>query len=119
MRALLLALALVVGPTEPTQQYRATVVRVIDGDTYDMSIDLGFRIYTEQNLRLYEWNCPERNTPEGVFAGELARSLFKNAKSIIIERYRNVQSFARWVARVWIDGRDIGELLQPVCTIRT
>ena len=39
--------------------YIATVHRVIDGDTVDMTIDLGFTIYWRSSCRLYGINAPE------------------------------------------------------------
>jgi micrococcal nuclease len=39
--------------------YQAEVVRVIDGDTLDLSIDLGFEISNRQRVRLFGINTPE------------------------------------------------------------
>jgi len=46
-------------------EYKCTIVKVIDGDTVDVSIDLGLRIYHETRIRLYGINAPEINTDEG------------------------------------------------------
>ena len=40
-------------------QYKAKVERVIDGDTIDIVIDLGFKITTFQRIRLANINTPE------------------------------------------------------------
>lgn len=45
--------------------YAARIERVIDGDTIDLTIDLGFRIRLTQRIRLLNVNCPEHGTPEG------------------------------------------------------
>lgn len=42
--------------------YGATVLKVIDGDTLDLSIDLGFKISHEIRVRLYGVNTPESRT---------------------------------------------------------
>lgn len=39
--------------------YDATVLRVVDGDTLDMMVDLGFRTFTKVRVRLYGVNTPE------------------------------------------------------------
>ena len=39
--------------------YAATIIRVIDGDTVVADVDLGFRTFTRQTLRLYGINAPE------------------------------------------------------------
>lgn len=39
--------------------YQATVERVVDGDTLDLDIDLGFRIHSRQRVRLHGVDTPE------------------------------------------------------------
>jgi len=46
----------------------AEVIRVIDGDTIELMLDLGWRVYMKASCRLYGINCPEKDTPEGVAA---------------------------------------------------
>ena len=43
----------------PNFQYRALVTRVVDGDTLDVSIDLGFRTWVKERVRLYGIDTPE------------------------------------------------------------
>ena len=50
---------------------RAKIVRLVDGDTVDVDIDLGMSITTRQRLRLYGINTPEVRGPEKV-AGHAA-----------------------------------------------
>lgn len=42
--------------------YGATVLNVIDGDTIDLMIDLGFNIHHKVRVRLYGVNTPESRT---------------------------------------------------------
>lgn len=44
--------------------YRATVLRWVDGDTLDVRIDLGFDISVTQRVRLYGVNAPEMNSSD-------------------------------------------------------
>lgn len=47
-------------PTEPAYLYRAEVVSVVDGDTIDVDIDLGFYIWIKkQRIRLLDIDAPE------------------------------------------------------------
>jgi len=39
--------------------YKGHVTRVIDGGTADVSVDLGFKMYTKQRLRFARINTPE------------------------------------------------------------
>ena len=44
--------------------YGATVLKVIDGDTLDLMIDLGFNIHHKIRVRLYGVNTPESRTKD-------------------------------------------------------
>lgn len=44
--------------------YSATVLKVIDGDTLDVMIDLGFNIHHKARVRLYGVNTPESRTKD-------------------------------------------------------
>jgi len=43
----------------PNLYHRCTVVKVIDGDTVDFNVDLGFHIYRTMRFRLYGIDAPE------------------------------------------------------------
>jgi len=43
-------------------EYRATLIRVIDGDTVDAKIDLGFDVWIKKRIRLHGINAPESRT---------------------------------------------------------
>lgn len=45
--------------------YKATILKIVDGDTIDIEIDLGFDIRTVQRVRLFGLNAPEHNTVAG------------------------------------------------------
>lgn len=41
-------------------QYSAKVIRVVDGDTIDAEVDLGFKMFYRTRFRLFGINTPER-----------------------------------------------------------
>ena len=43
--------------------YKAIVANVVDGDTIDVNVDLGFKVYTKQRIRLSGLDTPERGQP--------------------------------------------------------
>jgi micrococcal nuclease len=45
-------------------EYRATLLRVIDGDTLDLVIDLGCFVSIERRIRLLGINTPELHDPD-------------------------------------------------------
>ncbi len=54
-------------------QYRCEVFNVVDGDTVDCVVDLGFRVKLSMRVRLWGINAPERGTPEAVTASSYLR----------------------------------------------
>lgn len=46
-------------------QYEALVTNVVDGDTFDIAIDLGFSIHYKARARLAGIDTPEKNTQFG------------------------------------------------------
>ena len=43
-------------------QYRAKLIKVVDGDTVDALIDCGFSTFKKERIRLYGINTPESRT---------------------------------------------------------
>lgn len=61
--------------------YRAKILRVIDGDTVDIDLDLGFGIvYAKQRVRLLGIDTPESRTRDLTekFYGNLAKDFLKS-----------------------------------------
>ena len=49
--------------TKPVYTYKIVeVVKIIDGDTIDIIIDLGFHVSIKKRVRLYGINTPETRT---------------------------------------------------------
>lgn len=55
--------------------YRGEVKAVVDADTIDVLIDLGFGVHTMQRLRLYGIDAPEMKTEAGKIAKEYVKSV--------------------------------------------
>ena len=45
-------------------KYSAKLIRVIDGDTVDALIDLGFDVWVKKRIRLYGIDAPETRTKD-------------------------------------------------------
>jgi endonuclease YncB( thermonuclease family) len=93
-------------PFEP-YQYRATAARVVDGDTYHLDVDLGFRVGITIPVRLCGVDTPELNTEAGKAARWYVIGLLKpggdaaGRTPMLIQSYKDRQSFARGVCDVW------------------
>jgi micrococcal nuclease len=60
-------------------------VRVIDGDTLKVDLDMGFGIWQKDvSVRLHGLDCPEKNTPEGVKALSETKIWVDNTKKMLV-----------------------------------
>ena len=99
-------------------QYKAIINNVVDGDTFDMDIDLGFNIHIHERVRLLVIDTPEKFGKEkelGLIVKQYAINNFLG-KEVIINSEKadvaaNTDSFGRWLVRVTVDGgRDICDI---------
>jgi len=95
-----------------TWTVRATVVRVVDGDTFDAELDLGWGIRIVRGkhhlgrIRVLNIDSPELNTPEGKIAKSRAEKLLPVGTQVWVQSYE-LDNFGRCLAKVTFeDGRD-------------
>lgn len=96
--------------------YAATVVKVVDGDTVDMIVDLGFRVSRKDRFRLYGLNAPERNTPEGPLATAFLRSLLPEGKQVMIRSHHptsvpRTDPYGRYIVEIMDGEININDLI--------
>ena len=63
-------------------EYRAKVKRIIDGDTIDFIVDLGFKINIEIRGRLLGVNTPERGHPDWATATYRCTDLLRSVATV-------------------------------------
>ncbi len=90
-------------------QYKANVDRVVDGDTIDLIIDLGFKITTHQRIRLAGINTPEiysvKMDSEEYQKGMAAKlfvekRLAANNNEVIVETTKLTGKFGRYIGTI-------------------
>lgn len=87
------------------------IYNVVDGDTVDGFVDLGYRIWTKQRFRLLGVNTPEKGKLGAVEATEFVKSRILN-KEVSIQSEKS-DSFGRWLATIYYEGITINlELLE-------
>jgi micrococcal nuclease len=88
------------------------VKNVVDGDTIDVIIDLGFDILFASRVRLAGIDTPESRTTDkaekalGLEAKEYLKKSLKDAKSVVIktEKMNSSEKFGRILGWVYING---------------
>ncbi len=101
-----------------------SVRRVVDGDTVDLTLDLGFYLHGAYRFRLLGIDAPERGTPGAAeataYAREwLAEALTEAARPGVQVRATShkADSFGRWLADVYLrdaDGAVLGNLTRDL-----
>lgn len=80
--------------------YKATVNRVIDGDTVNLTIDLGFRLTYTANCRLEGINAPELNTEDGQ-KSKMMLDLALPKKSQVTISSTGLDKYGRPIVIIW------------------
>jgi len=96
-------------------EYRINIVKVVDGDTVDVDIDLGFGVWLKkQRVRLYGIDTPEsrtRNKEEkkyGLLAKKFLTKCLKTDKPIILRTHKEEKGkFGRILGEIIIDKKNI------------
>jgi micrococcal nuclease len=91
------------------------VTNVVDGDTIDVDIDLGFDISFSSRVRLAGIDTPESRTTNkaekvlGLEAKEYVKSKIKDAKEVVIktEKMDSSEKYGRILGWVFLDGSKI------------
>lgn len=92
---------------QPQYLYSAVITKVVDGDTLDATVDLGFNIFTNIRFRLYGLDTPEIHSADPTLratankAKQLVETLLN--KSVTIKTYKP-DKYGRWLAEIYIDG---------------
>jgi len=97
-------------------EYSCEVKRVVDGDTIDCMLDLGFSILHKCRVRLYGIDTPEsrtRNRDEkvrGLLAKQFLSDSIKDKKVVLKTKLKDSKGkFGRILAEVWVDGINVNE----------
>ena len=88
-------------------EYRGKVIRVVDGDTLVVSVDLGFMIYSKLTVRLKQIDTPEiyrPKTPEELVRGRKAKRFVEEKvldKAVILKTYKDkTGKYGRYLADI-------------------
>ena len=93
-------------------EYNATVTKVVDGDTIDAMVDLGFGTWKKVRIRMHGINAPESRTRDleekkkGLAAKtRLIEMLEENEKHFILISH-GVGKFGRCLGEIYIKGHN-------------
>jgi len=98
-------------------EYSCQVKRVVDGDTVDVVIDLGFDIAYASRVRLYGIDTPESRTRDkdekarGLISKDFLKSWLDKGSVVIRTRKDKKGKFGRILGEMIVDDININELM--------
>jgi micrococcal nuclease len=88
--------------------YGATILKVVDGDTVDLMVDLGFSVHHKIRVRLYGVNAPESRTKDlkekelGLKAKKFVEDWMTNHKWVFVNTIPDKNDkYGRVLARIY------------------
>ena len=90
-------------------EYKAVVDRVVDGDTIDVTIDLGFSVWKKMRVRMEGINTPESRTRDleekkrGLAAKDRLKEILLYNDNKCILKVSGVGKYGRALATVLVD----------------
>ena len=100
-------------------EYKCEVTRVVDGDTIDWILDLGFSILHKCRVRLYGIDTPESRTRDldekarGKLASKFLEDSIKNGEEVILrsELKDSKGKYGRVLGSIVVDDLDINQAM--------
>lgn len=100
----------------------ATIVRVVDADTLDALLDLGWHVTYHAKIRLAGINAPEMRSPEGQAAREYVRHLLAPDPAMspapVTVVSHSLDKYGRVLADVYLPDTSIAGVTLPVTSGR-
>ena len=90
-------------------EYKAIVNRVVDGDTIDVTIDLGFSVWKKMRVRMEGINTPESRTRDleekkrGLAAKDRLKSILEFNDNECVLKVSGVGKYGRALATVLVE----------------
>ena len=104
---------------DPTDfSYRVKkVTKIVDGDTIDVLLDMGFDILYQQRVRLFGIDTPESRTRDkeekkyGLLSKYFLKAELALGKKITVKTYKGDETgkFGRILGDIWIDGKSVNQ----------
>lgn len=90
-------------------EYRCKVVRIVDGDTVDVDIDLGFGVWLKkERIRMFGIDTPESRTRDldekkyGLMAKEFITKLLDDEGGIVLKTRKDAEGkYGRILGELW------------------
>lgn len=83
----------------------AVVLKITDGDTVDLRVDLGCDIKIDMKVRLYGINAPELSTTAGKLAKQFLAALLPLGMRITVQTIKDTkEKYGRYLGILYLEG---------------
>jgi len=94
-------------PQPQGQLVKATVIRVVDGDTFEVRIGQGSPV----RVRVIGYDAPERDEPFGDTATKFLKALLEGREVLLESDVQPVDRYGRRLYHVWLSQTLLSELM--------
>jgi micrococcal nuclease len=106
-------------PPEPNYVFWAELVRIVDGNTVSMNVDLGFGVWMhKQNLTLFDADKtgPDESAKvKNMQRVAKMRELLQDSTDIVVKTIRDKDATPpRYFATIWADGVNVNDEVNKV-----
>lgn len=88
----------------------ARVVRIVDGDTICLQLDLGWHMTLQTNCRVLGIDCPELATPAGKAAREYAAAVLPLGSKVIFVSQK-LDKYGRPLGHLIVNDKDFAAIM--------
>lgn len=93
-------------PTSLAYCYLARIESVVDGDSFDFDVDLGFSTWTKRRIRLAGVDTPDIAKKEGRAARNFVAKELARAKTIVIKSQKS-DLYGRYLGHIFLDAQAV------------
>lgn len=100
--------------------YKARIIKVVDGDTVDCKLDLGFYFYAEKRVRLSGIDAPETNSPDKLLREAAAKTkarlinILENREIYVVTELDKTDKYGRVLGVFYENLKDVGNAANSI-----
>lgn len=93
-------------------EYKCEILKVVDGDTFDGRVDLGFSTHRVERFRVHHIDAYEKNTKKGKEALAFAKGALEGKTLKILTTKDKGDKYGRMLATITLaDGKDYAAVM--------
>lgn len=92
---------------KPAYMYNATITHIVDGDTIDVAVDVGFYVTANVRLRLYGIDTPERGQAGYHEATEAVKRMLPIGSQVVVSTFKEPEKYGRFLAVISYGTKDV------------